>query len=132
MQVERGVAPVSLHIDEQSVGNPQANPVRLTLRHLTEDEMVGELSVPVPAPGDFGINPGDEKDLQRNTTGKEGTEEVVHAKYVIGCDWARSWTREQVGIKLAGQSKDPQYGVVDITPISDFREFGSQLVLDMS
>ncbi|KAK0622165.1 Phenol hydroxylase [Lasiodiplodia hormozganensis] len=120
VEVERGVAPTKLQIDEQNLQDPQAYPVQLTLRHLTEEEMAESPTVPVPTPGAFGINPGDEKELERKPTGKEGTEEVVHAKYVFGCDGARSWTRKQIGIKLVGEGKDSLWGAVDIVPVTDF------------
>ncbi|KAB2569324.1 Phenol hydroxylase [Lasiodiplodia theobromae] len=120
VEVERGVAPTELQIDEQNLQDPQAYPVQLTLRHLTEEEIAESPAAPVPTPGAFGINPGDEKELERKPTGKEGTEEVVHAKYVFGCDGARSWTRKQIGIKLVGEGKDSLWGAVDIVPVTDF------------
>lgn len=122
VEVERGIAPTGLQIDEESLENPQAYPVRLTLRHLTEQEIAELPKVSVPAAGDFGINPGDEKELERRTTSKEGTEEVVHAKYVFGCDGARSWTRKQIGVTLAGEGKDPLWGAADVIPVTDFRK----------
>lgn len=128
VEVERGVAPTKLQIDEQSLQDPRAYPVQLTLRHLTEEEIAEWSTVPVPTPGAFGINPGDEKELERKTTGKEGTEEVVHAKYVFGCDGARSWTRKQIGVKLVGEGKDALWGAVDIVPVTDFRKCYSHLV----
>lgn len=128
VEVERGVAPTELQIDDQSLQDPQAYPVQLTLRHLTEEEIAESPSVPVPTPGTFGINPGDEKELERKPTGKEGTEEVVHAKYVFGCDGARSWTRKQIGTRLVGEGKDALWGAVDIIPVTDFRKCDSHLV----
>lgn len=133
VEVERGVAPTSLVIDEQSLEDSQAYPIQLTLRHLTEEEIAESPNFPTPALGDFGINPGDEKELERKTMGREGTKEVVRAKYVFGCDGARSWTRKQIGIKLVGEGKDPLWGAADIVPITDFRKSTSQrFVIGMS
>lgn len=37
---------------------------------------------------------------------KAGSTEEVHAKYIVGCDGAHSWVRNQVGFKLRGDSTD--------------------------
>jgi len=42
--------------------------------------------------------------------------ETIKAKYVIGCDGAHSWTRQQVGLTLEGEQSDDIYGVIDIIP----------------
>ncbi|KKY14233.1 putative phenol 2-monooxygenase [Diplodia seriata] len=125
VRVERGVAPTRLHLDShhESADDPRAHPVAVTLRHLTEAEMP-RASV-VPQPGSFGVNPGDEAELEREPMGKEGAEEVVRAKYVLGCDGARSWTRRQVGIELVGEGRDALWGAADGVPDvdTDFREW---------
>ena len=36
--------------------------------------------------------------------------EEVHAKYVVGCDGAHSWTRKKMGIKLEGDLADSVFG----------------------
>jgi phenol 2-monooxygenase len=51
---------------------------------------------------------------------KAGSEEIVHAKYMLGADGAHSWTRNQLGFKLEGDSTDYIWGVLDIVPITDF------------
>ncbi|KAG1848094.1 FAD binding domain-containing protein [Suillus subalutaceus] len=51
----------------------------------------------------------------------EPREEIVHAKFVVGCDGARSWVRKQVGITMDGEQSDSIWGVVDmVTPDTDF------------
>jgi phenol 2-monooxygenase len=42
---------------------------------------------------------------------------------MIGCDGAHSWTRRQIGSELQGEPTDFIWGVLDIVPITDFREF---------
>lgn len=51
-----------------------------------------------------------------------GTSEILHAKYMIGCDGAHSWTRRQLGFKMEGEQTDFIWGVLDIVPITDFPE----------
>ncbi|OOF93345.1 hypothetical protein ASPCADRAFT_398403 [Aspergillus carbonarius ITEM 5010] len=46
--------------------------------------------------------------------------EVIRARYIIGCDGAHSWTREQLKVPVRVCSGDSTWGVVDIVPISDF------------
>ena len=57
---------------------------------------------------------------------KGGTEEVVQAKYVVGCDGAHSWVRKQLGYELEGEPTDYIWGVLDIVPITDFRKCGKK------
>jgi phenol 2-monooxygenase len=51
----------------------------------------------------------------------EPREEIVHAKFVVGCDGAHSWIRKQVDITMDGEQSDSIWGVVDMaTPDTDF------------
>ncbi|PWY92987.1 hypothetical protein BO94DRAFT_564190 [Aspergillus sclerotioniger CBS 115572] len=52
--------------------------------------------------------------------GVNGEMEVIRARYIIGCDGAHSWTREQLKVPVRVCSGDSTWGVVDIVPISDF------------
>lgn len=51
---------------------------------------------------------------------KDGTQETLRAKYVIGCDGARSRVRDQIGLKLEGDSANKAWGVMDILATTDF------------
>ncbi|KAE8390084.1 FAD binding domain-containing protein [Aspergillus alliaceus] len=46
--------------------------------------------------------------------------EVVHARYVIACDGARSWTQKQLQIPFDVWKTESTWGVMDIVPITDF------------
>ncbi|KAH7626048.1 FAD binding domain-containing protein [Sordaria sp. MPI-SDFR-AT-0083] len=127
ISVERGVLPESLVIDESKVEDDDAYPVTVTLRTLTEEEatpvQAATASKSVVSDGLFRSNlmqEDDEADLLRKTQTRPGTEEIVHAKYVIGCDGARSWTRRALGLELEGEATDYIWGVMDIIPITDF------------
>ncbi|KAG2102151.1 FAD binding domain-containing protein [Suillus cothurnatus] len=41
----------------------------------------------------------------------EPREEIVHAKFVVGCDGAHSWIRKQVDITMDGEQSDSIWGV---------------------
>lgn len=47
--------------------------------------------------------------------------EVIHARYIIACDGAKSLAREHLGVQLEARSTDSMWGVIDIVPITDFR-----------
>ncbi|KAI1454262.1 putative phenol 2-monooxygenase [Annulohypoxylon moriforme] len=125
IQVERGVLPESLEIDESKVEDDSAYPVTVKLRHLTEEESTPEQQIngSKVSDGIFRsnlIHEDDENDLIQKSKSRAGTGEIVHAKYVIGCDGARSWTRRALGFELHGEATDFIWGVLDIIPITDF------------
>lgn len=47
-------------------------------------------------------------------------EEVIHARYLVGCDGARSTVRGEMGLSLRGESARQLWGVMDILPRTDF------------
>ncbi|RBP83525.1 3-hydroxybenzoate 4-monooxygenase [Marinomonas rhizomae] len=49
-----------------------------------------------------------------------GTIETVKAKYVVGCDGARSTVRKSIGRELVGDSINQGWGVMDVLAITDF------------
>lgn len=127
IHVERATLPESLQIDESRVEDDSAYPVTFKLRRLTDEEATPQQqSIDSKAvDGLFRSNliSGDEDaDLLRKSQARGSVSETVHAKYVIGCDGAHSWTRQQLGFELKGEATDFIWGVMDIIPITDFRE----------
>ncbi len=49
-----------------------------------------------------------------------GTSETVRARYLVGCDGARSAVRRFMGRKLAGDSANQAWGVMDVLAVTDF------------
>lgn len=49
-----------------------------------------------------------------------GAERVVHAKYVVGCDGARSGVRAAIGRTLDGDQAFHAWAVMDVLAVSDF------------
>jgi 2-polyprenyl-6-methoxyphenol hydroxylase-like FAD-dependent oxidoreductase len=124
ISVSRGVLPESLSIDESAVEDPDAYPITVQLRHLTEDEaMPAQQNGSSVQDGLFRSNlaEDDTEELIGKSREKEGLVETVRAKYMIGCDGAHSWTRKQIGSDLQGEPTDFIWGVLDIVPITDFR-----------
>ncbi|MEQ9037578.1 MAG: FAD-binding monooxygenase [Silicimonas sp.] len=58
--------------------------------------------------------------LERLDKGHEGETEVVHARYVVGCDGARSTVREQIGRKMDGDFANQAWGVMDVFAVTGF------------
>ena len=49
-----------------------------------------------------------------------GQDETVRARYVIGCDGARSAVRRLLGLQLRGDSANKLWGVMDVLGVTDF------------
>lgn len=60
----------------------------------------------------------------RHTTGEHyGEERTVRAKYVIGCDGARSGVRKAIGRTLSGDAANHAWGVMDVVVNTDFPDW---------
>lgn len=51
---------------------------------------------------------------------REGETELVKARFVVGCDGARSAVRAAIGRTLRGDSANRAWGVMDVLAVSDF------------
>lgn len=58
--------------------------------------------------------------LRRTDPGHEGEVETVRARYVVGCDGARSEVRRAIGRELVGDSANQAWGVMDVLAVTDF------------
>jgi len=58
--------------------------------------------------------------LERTEPGQEGAWETVRARYVVGCDGARSAVRKALGRELKGDSANQAWGVMDVLAVTDF------------
>jgi phenol 2-monooxygenase (NADPH) len=58
--------------------------------------------------------------LERVDPAHEGETETVKARYVVGCDGARSVVRKNIGRVLHGDSANHAWGVMDILAVTDF------------
>jgi 2-polyprenyl-6-methoxyphenol hydroxylase-like FAD-dependent oxidoreductase len=52
--------------------------------------------------------------------GHESKIETIRARYVIGCDGARSAVRQSIGLALKGDSANHAWGVMDVLVVTDF------------
>ena len=58
--------------------------------------------------------------LQRVREGREPEIETIKARYVVGCDGARSAVRKSIGRSLHGDSANHAWGVMDVLAVTDF------------
>lgn len=123
LHVERAVLPESLEIDDEKCDDhsPDNYPLTVKLRYLTEEEAApAQSNSSKVRDGLFRSNlaEDDTDDLIAKSREKQGTTEVVRAKYMVGCDGAHSWTRRQLGFKLEGEPTDFIWGVLGRQPNS--------------
>ncbi|KZT50982.1 hypothetical protein CALCODRAFT_521651 [Calocera cornea HHB12733] len=122
LHVERPVMPTALSIsDDEIVLNDQnAYPVEITLRRLSGSETASmsdanaHTNVVDPTP---------------QLASDSESEELVHAKYVLGADGAHSWVRNQLGIKLEGEHTKHVWAVVDCVPETNFPDIRNRTAI---
>ncbi|KAM0230295.1 hypothetical protein ACHAPO_009288 [Fusarium lateritium] len=129
IKVERAVLPEVIEIDKSNIESTEGYPVTVKIRHLTEEEATppqqATASKNQASDGLFRSNLVFEDEVDndsalRQAQDRDAVTETIHAKYVIGCDGARSWVRSQIGLELQGEASDFIWGVMDIIPKTDF------------
>ena len=66
----------------------------------------------------------------RHTAGEqEGRERVVHARYVVGCDGARSAVRQSIGRQLVGDRALHAWAVMDVLAVTDFPDIRTKCAI---
>jgi phenol 2-monooxygenase (NADPH) len=58
--------------------------------------------------------------FERLDPAHEGQVETFRARYVVGCDGARSGVRKALGLALHGDSANQAWGVMDVLAVTDF------------
>lgn len=69
------------------------------------------------------LRPSPDPDKQQSAATLDGdVKATIYARYLIGCDGARSWVRKQLNLSLEGSSsQNSHWGVVDCVPVTNFR-----------
>ncbi|PNP47912.1 hypothetical protein TGAMA5MH_00964 [Trichoderma gamsii] len=120
--VERGIKATSMSISEAD------HPTAITVKHLHATEMdqwhVGahfkhDDGTLEPQKGTIDAFGDDPQDIVPSTN-QQGTQETIHAKYVIGADGGRSWLRNELGFRMNGANTNSVWGVIDIIALTDF------------
>jgi phenol 2-monooxygenase len=58
-----------------------------------------------------------------------GHETVVRARYVVGCDGARSAVRKSIGLRLHGDTTNTAWGIMDVLATTDFPDIRLKSVI---
>lgn len=58
--------------------------------------------------------------FERSDAAHAGEIETVSARFVVGCDGARSQVRRAIGLTLEGDSANQAWGVMDVLAVTDF------------
>ncbi|MGC6454577.1 MAG: FAD-dependent monooxygenase [Candidatus Puniceispirillaceae bacterium] len=98
----------------------QRSPTRLTPdygRRLTGLEITEDAYFPVTVR------------LERQDADHEGRTETIRAKYVVGCDGARSGVRHAIGLELKGDSANKAWGVMDVLAVTDFPDIRQKTLI---
>lgn len=84
------------------------------------------------------ITPGDSHPVtatlsHRGENGSSGdvteTREIVKARYLVGCDGARSAVRGAMGLELKGDSANKAWGVMDVLAVTDFPDIRKKTLI---
>ncbi|KRR29016.1 FAD-binding monooxygenase [Bradyrhizobium retamae] len=67
--------------------------------------------------------------LERLDAGHEGEVETIKARYVVGCDGARSTVRKSIGRELRGDSANHAWGVMDVLAVTDFPDIRFKVLI---
>jgi phenol 2-monooxygenase len=67
--------------------------------------------------------------LERLDPPHQGQTEMVKARYVVGCDGARSIVRTSIGRELRGDSANHAWGVMDVLAVTDFPDIRRKSVI---
>ncbi len=67
--------------------------------------------------------------LVRSAGPDKGTRKIVHAKYVVGCDGARSKVRASIGCTMAGDKANHAWGVMDVLAKTDFPDIRTKCAI---
>jgi phenol 2-monooxygenase len=92
---------------------------------VTPDYGLEVRDVVVGDPGDHPV----EVTLARTAPDRAGEEVTVRARYVVGCDGARSVVRRSIGRELRGDSANQAWGVMDVLAVTDFPDIRFKAVI---
>jgi phenol 2-monooxygenase/3-hydroxybenzoate 4-monooxygenase len=67
--------------------------------------------------------------LERTDAAHAGAIETVRARFVVGCDGARSTVRGAIGRQLVGDSANQAWGVMDVLAVTDFPDIRYKAVV---
>ncbi|MCD4526652.1 FAD-dependent monooxygenase [Nocardioides sp. cx-173] len=107
-------------LQQYLVDRAAASPSRLQCEYGME--VVG---IEVPADHDQPL----EVKVRRAGMAESEPDLVIKARYVVGCDGARSSIRRGLGLELKGDSMNHAYGVLDVLAVTDFPDIRHKAII---
>jgi 2-polyprenyl-6-methoxyphenol hydroxylase-like FAD-dependent oxidoreductase len=89
---------------------------------------LAELEIDVAAGADKSSHPV-KLTFERQDAAAQGKTETIRAKYVVGCDGARSVVRQSLGRALQGDSANQAWGVMDVLVVTDFPDIRFKVLI---
>lgn len=86
------------------------------------------LGLETEASGPGEIHPVTAK-FERVDDAHQGQIETIKARYVVGCDGARSMVRKSIGRRLKGDSANKAWGVMDVLAVTDFPDIRMKSII---
>lgn len=122
VRLESCMEPESLMLDQYAVEDSDARPVEIKIRYVRKNENTTMTNGVKQAECWFHA---DHDEAVRSRKAKkegraEGELEIIKAKYLLGCDGAHGWIRQQLDLSLEGKQTDYVCGVMGIIPLTNF------------
>ena len=149
VEIQRRVIPDDLMYQPCKAGENDSYPIKVMLRYIDNEQPGVSSLYPKPSQSklvpnghqNVGYDPqinqleqkraestATQKHINGSSWNKEGNQ-IVKARYMIGCDGAHSWTRSHLGIEMHGEQTDFVWGVLDIIPITNFPDIRSRCAI---
>ncbi|OQE31501.1 hypothetical protein PENSTE_c001G02711 [Penicillium steckii] len=127
VEIRRGTVPKSMDYNF-STNDETCHPIKLTFSNANEDPQILR-KYEYQEDSDSSMSDASHpRSLSLDSTYSEIDDEI-YAKYVIGCDGAHSWVRQQLGLTLEGESVDEYWGVLDLIPVTSFPDIRKRCIL---
>ena len=68
-------------------------------------------------------------EIEQTRGGAEPTATTMRARYVVGCDGARSAVRNAIGLELKGDSANKAWGVMDVLAVTSFPDIRQKTLI---
>jgi phenol 2-monooxygenase (NADPH) len=126
VEVERNIVPEELVLDRSVVDVVDAYPITIKVQRAREEKATSYTNgTDTSRPTNGQLADGVKNAIdgpEEHVYVPKGETEIIKAKYLLGCDGAHSWTRRQLGLPMEGEHTDHFWGVIDIIPLTNFRE----------
>ena len=111
IEVQRSVEPTSITYNDCKAENQSLYPIKIEIAQVKAERAWYQDAA---SNGNKAVDTHGKvaKGGLNGLSDEPATQEVIRAKYVIGCDGAHSWTRRQLGFQMEGEQSEYVWGVL--------------------